>query len=557
MDYKARFPLAFPKLNESQLKTISELAERHTYENGEYLFHSGEIEFKFHVVISGKIEIIDRSGLEPKVLLVHDPGEFTGDLANLSKRSSNADARALGKVVVFEICQEELRKIIAERPELSETILNAMIVRSQALSETDFKGLSLIGSLSNRDTFRIRNFLSKNRVLFTLIDLDHNPEMDTIFTHFGINNNEIPLVANGNVWFLKNPSLNELGKKIGLKQDFKTDLYDLIIVGGGPAGLAAAVYGASEGLNTQVMEALAPGGQAGTSSKIENYLGFPTGVSGTELAQRAVMQAEKFGAIMNIPSEVVKLRLENQTKILTMDTGEEIRCKALLIATGAEYRKPEIPNWEKFEGNGVYYAATKMEASLCTQFPVIVIGGGNSAGQAAIFLSNFVPRIYMVVRGKSLEATMSQYLTKRIDEIYTIEVLLNSEVKEIHGDSRISSVLVRDNKEEENRTLQVDSIFSFIGAMPRTDWLDAILQKDSKGFILTGALVEKNDSWTLDRAPFLLETSVPGIFAAGDVRSNSVKRVASSVGEGSMSVQFIHEYLKDWEFANKKESTLS
>lgn len=546
LDYKVQFPLAFPLLNESQLETISQLADQHTYENGEYLFHSGEIEFKFHVILSGQIEIIDRSGLEPRVLLVHGPGEFTGDLANLSKRSSNADARALGKVEVLEICQEELRKIIAERPELSETILNAMIARSQALSETEFKGLSLIGSLSNKDTFRIRNFLSKNRIIFTLIDLDHHSEIDSVFSNFGLSSKDIPLVANGNIWVLKNPSNIDLGRKIGLKQEIQDDLYDLAIVGGGPAGLAAAVYGASEGLKTLVLETLAPGGQAGTSSKIENYLGFPTGVSGTELAQRAVMQAEKFGAILNVPSEAVGPHLENKVKILHLDTGEEIRCKALLIATGAEYKKLDIPNWETYEGNGIYYAATKMEASLCTEFPVIVIGGGNSAGQAAIYLSNFVPHLYLVVRGKSLELTMSQYLTKRIEEISRIEVLLNTEVKVIHGDLRIKSVSVRDNEAEKDRTLPVDSIFSFIGAVPRTDWLGNILKKDPKGFILTSSNLDPQD-WKLDRSPFLLETSIPGIFAAGDVRSNSVKRVASSVGEGSMSVQFIHEFLKDWE----------
>jgi len=546
MDYKLQFPKAFPKLSDSQLATMASLAEHKFYSHGQYLFRAAEIEFKFHVVLKGGVEIIDRSGHEPRVILVHEPREFTGDLANLSRRSSNVDARALGEVEVLEVCSEDLRKIIAERPELSDTILNAMIARSQALSETEFKGLSLIGPASLKDTFRLRDFLTKNQVLFTQLDLEAIPDLNNFLSHFGVNPEDLPLVTNGDLWSLKNPSNEALGRKIGLKQDISTETYDLVIVGAGPAGLAAAVYGASEGLNTLVLERMAPGGQAGTSSKIENYLGFPTGVSGTELAQRAVMQAEKFGAQLNVPSYVNNLQLNGNIKTLSLDSGEKIRSRALLISTGADYKKLDLENWEKYEGKGIYYAATKMEAALCNKFPVAVVGGGNSAGQAALFLSSFVPRLYLVVRGKDLALTMSHYLTKRIEENPKIELLLHTEIIEIHGKEGIEEVLVKNNQSGEIRTLHIDSIFSFIGAVPRTDWLPDMLMKDPKGFLKTGYGLEDNSHWGLKRQPFLLETSIPGIFAAGDVRCGSVKRVASSVGEGSMAVQFIHEYLKDW-----------
>ena len=547
LNYKEQFPEAFPKFNESQLNILRSLADLHVYAPGVYLFHAGEMEFKFHVILRGSVEIIDRSSLSPKVLLVHEPGEFTGDLANLSRRISNVDARAIDEVEVLEVCTEDLRRILSERPELSETILNAMIVRSQALNDTEFKGLTLIGSLRSKDTFRIQNFLNKNRVIFNHTDLDEDPDLVQIFSKFGVDPGETPYVSNGTLWLLKNPSNAELGAKIGLTKKIATELYDLVIVGAGPAGLAAGVYGASEGLNTLVLERMAPGGQAGTSSRIENYLGFPSGISGSDLAQKAVMQAEKFGAILNIPSEGIELSLEDHIKVLRLDTGELIRAKAVLIATGAEYKRPDIENWEKFEGQGIYYAATKMEAALCHRIPVAVVGGGNSAGQAAIFLSSFVPKLYLLVRGENISLTMSQYLTKRIEENPVIEVLFNTEIQTIQGEEKIENISVKNKKSLETKTLNLDTIFSFIGAIPRTDWLPNLIEKDSKGFILTGEQVKNSPQWNKNRDPFLLETSVHGIFAAGDVRANSVKRVASSVGEGSMAVQFIHEYLKEWD----------
>ena len=339
INFKEKFPAAFPKLTETQMKQVAQVADCRTYHDGDILFKAGQTEFKFHVIQKGEIDIYDVSGDEPRLILTHEPLEFTGDIANLAGRSSNVDGIARGTVEVYEICSSELRTIISERPELSDTILKAFIARTVALSESDFTGLRVIGSSFSQDTFRIRDFLSKNRVLFTWMDVEHDSQVGELLNRFHVQLSDTPIVASGNDWLLRNPSNIELAEKIGIKQEFKEELYDLVVAGGGPAGLAAAVYGASEGLKTMVLEMMAPGGQAGTSSKIENYLGFPTGVSGSELAARATIQAKKFGAQLNVPSEVMRLSFENKHNVLELDTGEKILSKALLIASGAEYKK--------------------------------------------------------------------------------------------------------------------------------------------------------------------------------------------------------------------------
>ena len=545
LDYKEKFPAAFPKLTAEQMSEIAEVADCRTYHDGDVLFRAGETEFKFHVIQKGEIEIIDKSGDEPKVILTHGPLEFTGDNANLAGRSSNVDAVARGTVEVYEICAAELKTIISERPDLSDTILRAFIERGKALSQSDFTGLRVIGSQFSQDTFRIRDFLSKNRVLFTWVDVEHDPQVSTLLERFHVQVSDTPIVAYGNEWLLRNPTNMQLAERTGSKQEFKEDLYDLVIVGGGPAGLAAAVYGASEGLKTVVLEMMAPGGQAGTSSKIENYLGFPTGVSGTELASRATTQAEKFGAQLNVPSKVVRLTFANRHNEIELENGEKVLSKTLLIASGAEYKKLGVENLDKYVGRGVYYAATKMEATICKDQQVIVVGGGNSAGQAAIFLSTQVKKVFLIVRGKDLSLTMSKYLEQRIKDCDDIELLVYTEIKEIHGDETVQSVDVINNETGEKKELHAGAIFSFIGAVPRTEWLPDEILKDGKGFIETGISVAKSSLWKINRQPYLLETTRPGVFAAGDVRSNSVKRVSSAVGEGSMAVQFVHEYLKD------------
>lgn len=542
---KEKYPNAFPKFDDEQLKQFAKVAACHTYKDGDVLFAAGDLEFKFHVIKSGEIVIVDRSSGEPLEMLVHEAGEFTGDLANLTGSPANADAIARGKTEVYEVCAEELRRIIGEQPTLSDTILSTFIARWLALQDSDFTGLRVIGSRFSGDTFRIRDFLSKNRVVFTWLDLENDPQVDVLLKEFNIKPEETPIVAYGGDWVLRNPSNVELAKRIGILRPIEDTLYDLAIIGGGPAGLAAAVYGASEGLKTIVLDKIATGGQAGTSSRIENYLGFPTGVSGAELAGRATLQAEKFGASLSTPSNVGKLELNGGYPILHLDGGEQLQAKAVLIASGADYRKLNVENRERFDGAGVYYAATQLEAQLCAGEQVIVVGGGNSAGQAAVFLSGNVRKVYVLIRNDDLGKNMSRYLSQRIEATENIELLTETEVTGLSGKDYLESAEITDNKTGEKREIKTPAVFSFIGAIPRTDWLPPEIETDKKGFIKTGNDVNKSSFWKMNRQPFLLETSFAGVFAAGDVRGGSVKRVASAVGEGSMTVQFVHEYLKE------------
>ena len=546
-DFKKEHPNAFPVLDDKQIAAIAEFAECKTYRDGEVLFRAGETDFKFQVIKKGAIDIIDRSSGEAVTILTHETGEFTGDLSNLTGRVSNVDAIAKGETDVYEVCEEELHRIISESPALSDLILQTFIARARALSGSEkFTGLRVIGSRFSADTFRIRDFLSKNHALYTYFDYAEDAEIKTLLRSFRVEEKDLPVVGYASDWLLKNPSNEELAEKIGIRREIDTNkIFDLAIVGGGPAGLAAAVYGASEGLQTILLEALATGGQAGTSSKIENYLGFPTGLSGAELAGRATIQADKFGAILSIPSEVEKLVFADGHSILKLTNGEEIRCKALVIASGAEYRKLDVPNREKFDGAGVYYAATPMEAQLCGGDATVVVGGGNSAGQACIFLSQTARKVYLLIRGDDLGKNMSDYLVQRITAAPNIELLTETEITRMDGGDHLEAVEMTNRKNNQTRTERVAGVFSFIGAVPRTKWLPDEIEMDEKCFVKTGTRVADSKLWTRKRPPFYLETSRAGVFAAGDVRCDSVKRVASSVGEGSMTVAFVHEFLKE------------
>lgn len=546
-EYRRNYPTAFPRLDEKQLAELEEFAQRKTYGNGEYLLRAGDTEFKFHVIKKGRVEIIDRSSGTGHTVLIHEPGEFTGDLANLAGRASNVDAVALGDVEVYEISRANFQQIISERPNLSDLILQTFISRSGALAGGEgFIGLRVIGSQYSRDTFRIRDFLSKNSVLFTWINVETDAQVGELLEQFQIRPEETPVVSYADDWLLRNPSNSELAKKIGLKSVNSYDaLYDLAVVGGGPAGLAAAVYAASEGLDTIILERNAPGGQAVGSAKIENYLGFPTGLSGAELADRATLQAQKFGALISTPAEVVKMHFKGKFKVLELKGGEKITAKVLLIASGANYRKLQVPGREQFDSAGVYYAATPMEAKMCAGGKVAVVGGGNSAGQAAIFLSENVSQVFLLIRNDNLPETMSHYLLQRIEETQNIEVLTHTEISSMHGTTHLERVEIINNINGEKHDLPVVAVFSFIGAIPCTDWLPDEIETDTNGFVRTGPEVFHSPQWNLPRQPFWLETSRPGVFAAGDVRAASVKRVASAVGEGSMAIQFVHEYLKE------------
>ena len=539
---------AFPVLDEAQMAALGQCAGaslKH-YTAGQKLIEVGQRDFKFFVVKSGEIEVVDESGEAPRTIAVLGRGEFTGDVAHLTGGPSLVSAFARTRCEVYEMSAEGVREVLNRFPELGDVILQAFIARRHLLSQAPhFTGLRVIGSRYSRDTWRIRDFLTKNRVPFTWLDLEADPQVDQILRQFGVSEGDTPMVAWGRDVLLRNPSNRELAEKLGIRQPLEHTVYDLVVVGAGPAGLAAAVYGASEGLDTTVLERTGPGGQAGRSMRIENYLGFPTGISGSELAERAAVQAGKFGARLPVPTPVTSLTFDNAYSVLHLDTGETVSAKCLLIATGADYRRLTAEGCEKFEGCGVYYAATPTEAPVCRAADVVVVGGGNSAGQAAVFLAGIARKVYLVVRGGDLYKDMSAYLARRIEQTPSIEVLLNTEVRQMRGNDHLSSVDIVNSKTGEVRTLETPALFCFIGAVPRTEWLPAEIEKDDKSFIRTGAALAKSPHWTARRQPFLLETSRPGVFAAGDVRSGSAKRVASAVGEGAMAVLFVHEYLKD------------
>lgn len=540
--------VAFPRLDESHMAALGRcpLTVLKRYRGGDKLFEAGARDFKFFIIKSGTVDIVDESAETPKTIAVHGPGEFTGDAFQLTGSPSLFSGVARSECEAYEVSPDALRQILNNHPDLGDVILHAFLARRQLVTQPGtYTGLRVIGSRYSRDTFRIRDFLAKNRMPFTWLDLEGDPQVDKLLRQFGLAATDTPVVAWGRKLLLRNPSNRELAEALGIRQPLEQTVYDLVVVGAGPAGLAAAVYGGSEGLSTVVLERAGPGGQAGRSMRIENYLGFPTGITGAELAERAVVQASKFGARLPAATLVTSLTFDQTYLRLQLDGGETVMTKCLLIATGADYRRLTAEGCEQFEGCGVYYAATFNEAQMCKGSDVVVVGGGNSAGQAAVFLSAQSRKVYLVIRGNDLGKDMSSYLVRRIEETPNIEVLRNTEVRRMSGDRYLRSVELVDTKTGEVKTLQVQALFSFIGAMPRTDWLPPEIEKDTKNFIRTGPALSQSAHWTAMRQPFLLETSRPGVFAAGDVRSGSVKRVASAVGEGAMAVQFVHQYLRE------------
>jgi thioredoxin reductase (NADPH) len=540
--------VAFPTLDQSLIDDLSRCSSvtTKTYRDGQTLFSVGDRDFKFFIVKSGEVEIVDHSGDQPKTVTVHHKGQFTGDVSHLTGNPAVVSAVARGDTEVYVVSGDTLRRILNQCPTAGDIILQAFIARRQLLrASADFTGLRVIGSRYSPDTFRVRDFLAKNRVLFTWTDVETDPNVDLLLKGFGVSEADTPIIACSSMLLLRNPSNRELADRIGIRRPVEQTLYDLIVVGAGPAGLAAAVYGASEGLRTLVLDSTAPGGQAGSSMRIENYLGFPTGITGSELADRAILQANKFGARLSVSTPVSSLMFDKTYPVLRLDGDETVTTKCLLIATGVEYRRLNAERCEQFEGRGVFYAATHNEAQLYKGAQVVLVGGGNSAGQAAVFLSQHASHVLLVIRGDDLYKHMSSYLAKRIEQTPNIELLRNSTVQRMNGDGHLKSIEIVNSKTGEKRTVETPAVFSFIGAVPRTDWLPPEIERDAKGFIMTGPSLAQSPHWTGKRHPFLLETSRAGVFAAGDVRSDSVKRVASAVGEGAMAVQFVHEYLKE------------
>ena len=540
--------VAFPTLDESQLSRIALCtgAVCRFYRKGERLFEAGDRDFRLYLVKRGEVEILDETGEAPRTITIHHAGEFTGDIAHLTGRVSVVSAVARTDCELYEVATGEVRHIVNRCPDLGDLILRAFIARRQILRESgQVTGLRLIGSRYSHDTFRLRDFFAKNRLFFTWLDLESDPQVSQLLSQFGFSPADTPVVTFAHKILLRNPSNRELAEVIGLRQPLEHTVYDLVVVGAGPAGLAAAVYGASEGLHTVALDRVAPGGQAGRSMRIENYLGFPTGITGADLAERALLQANKFGAQLPLATPALSLRFDNAYKILELEGGETVTTKCLLIATGADYRLLGVEGCREFEGCGVYYAATPNEARACESADVLVVGGGNSAGQAAVYLSGHARKVYLVVRGDSLHKDMSAYLVSRIEETPNIEVLLQTEVKRLSGDGTLRQVELESKETGQRRAFECPALFSFIGAVPRTEWLPPEIEKDAKDFVRTGPRLFDSPHWNVRRHPFLLETSRPGVFAAGDVRSGSIKRVASAVGEGSMVVQFVHEYLRE------------
>ena len=539
--------IAFPSLDDTQIAKLGSCTATSVtkYTSGDVLVQVGDRDFKFFVVRSGEIEILDQTGETPTTIAVHGRGEFTGDVSHLTGTPAIFTAVALSDCEVYAISSALLKEVINQCPDLGDIILRAFMARRQLVRESGtFTGVRVIGSRYSPDTFRIREFLAKNLVLFTWTDIEANPDVDTLLRHFGVTEAETPIVVCPK-HVLRNPSNRELAEGAGIRKVLERTVYDLAVVGAGPAGLAAAVYGASEGLNTVVLERTAAGGQAGSSMRIENYLGFPAGLKGSDLTEAAVIQASKFGAVLTVGTPVTGVTFNGGYSEIGLDDGQSIVAKSLLVATGADYRRLEVDGCERFEGCGVYYSATPNEAKQCKGADAAVVGGGNSAGQAAVYLAGQARSVYLLIRGGDLYKQMSSYLAHRIAGTPNIEILLDTTIEHMLGDGQLTTIEVVNRKTGDRRALNIAALFSFIGASPRTGWLPKDIETDARGFVRTGSTVEKLSDGATRREPFHLETSRRGVFAAGDVRADSVKRVASAVGEGAMAIQFVHEYLKE------------
>ncbi|HEX3704775.1 MAG TPA: FAD-dependent oxidoreductase [Vicinamibacterales bacterium] len=515
---------------------------------GDVLFEEGDRGFSFYVVLEGAVEIVEQSRGTTHQVTVHEPGEFTGDVDTLSGRAALVTARAIAPGEVLELTAAELRQAVDALPEFGEIVLKAFLTRRALLLSDGFEGIKIVGSRFSPDAHRLRDFATRNAIPFTWIDLESDEQAETLLRQFGVPPSATPVVIGREGRYLANPTVAQLGHCAGLEATIDpSELHDLIVVGAGPAGLAAAVYAASEGLDVLVVERIATGGQAGTSSRIENYLGFPMGISGSELMRNAVLQAQKFGARITLPGTVQRLGIDAGVRVITLADGTKIRAKRILVATGVEYRRLDVPRLSEFEGAGVYYAATDTETKLCRNEEIVVVGAGNSAGQAIVALSRYARRVHVVARARDLGKSMSRYLVDRVEHIDNVQIHRGAVVTALEGDGHLQAIRLRDEAGVETR-ITTPALFLFIGADPHTDWLSGCVQLDKKGFVLTGASVPletaRGDLWrALGRTPFFLETSLPGVFAAGDVRSGSVKRCASAVGEGAMAISFIHASL--------------
>jgi thioredoxin reductase (NADPH) len=542
---------AFPALTPAQIDRIRPYGIVRAVHAGEILFEAGERAMPCYVVLSGKLDIVITRLDGEHVFVTHGPGNFSGDMVLISGTGSMARGRVAEAGEFLVVSVDALHSLIARDAELSDIFMRAFIQRRLALIAGGMGNVIILGSRHSANTLRLREFLTRNGQPHAYVDLDSDTTAQELLDRFNVKIDEIPVVVCSGKAVQRNPTTQQLAQCLGLSGKIdESHILDVAIVGGGPAGLAAAVYAASEGLDTVVIEADFPGGQAGSSSKIENYLGFPTGVSGLELTRRGVVQAEKFGARMMVGERVVKFQCDQRPYRLSLENGDILQARSIIIASGAQYNTPNVGNLKKFEGNGIYYAATFMESQLCGGDEVVVIGGGNSAGQAAIFLAETAMKVYMLVRGKTLSETMSRYLTQRITTHPVIELHLETELASLDGESHLERVTWLDKSSGERVTRDIRHVFVMTGASPRSDWLRGCVALDQQGFVLTGRdldpiLPDAPRTWPLDRPPQMLETSLPAVFAVGDIRSGNVKRVASAVGEGAISIHLVHRALAE------------
>jgi thioredoxin reductase (NADPH) len=540
----------FPTLTAAQLERVAAYGIVRDVEAGTVVVEQGDATLPFIVVLSGELEVSRPVTGGEEVVAVHKAGNFFGDIVMLSGRRSMVVARMRVAGQLIEVQREALQQLVQNDSELGEILTRTFILRRVELIARGWGDIVLLGSDNSAATLRLKGFLGRNGYPFTYADFEADETAQELIQQFQLSADEIPIVICRGKWVLKNPSNREVCDCIGLNEGIDTTkVRDVIVIGAGPAGLSSAVYAASEGLNVLVVETNYPGGQAGSSSKIENYLGFPTGISGQELAGRAYTQAQKFGAQLMVTRAAVRLMCGPPPYSVEIDGGGKLLTRAVVIATGAQYRKLPLENLAQFEGTGIYYGATFVEAQLCQGEEVIVVGGGNSAGQAAIFLSQIASHVHILIRGARLEDTMSSYLIRRIEQSPAITLHSHTEIVQLKGEGHLSSIRWRNNQTGEEEQHAIRHAFLMTGASPNTAWLNGCISLDDKGFIRTGIDLAPQEwhtaDWPLSRPPLLYETTLPGVFAVGDVRSNNVKRVASAVGEGAIAISLVHRVLQE------------
>ncbi|TWT50868.1 Thioredoxin reductase [Rubripirellula amarantea] len=534
--------IAFPFLSDHEMTCLAALGKERRFADGETMFSSGDRDYSLFAIRSGEVVILDNSSGGSTEIVTHVANTFTGDVDLLTGRPAIVSAVARGDCQVIEITACKIRRMLGEVPTLSDKLLEAFQARRAQLERSGFLGIRVIGETDSKKTLELREFFYKNKVPHTFYECDSD-EGQSLLSEHGVPRDETPVLWCGKN-LVEQPTLAKVADCLGISRSIRDELYDALIIGAGPAGLAAAVYGASEGLKTLVVDRMGPGGQAGQSSKIENYMGFPSGLPGAELSNRGYLQALKFGAEFTAPVSVVSLSTDQSgVHCVEFCTGQKVRTRTVLIATGASYRRLPVDGCERFDGAGIYYSATSVEARLCQNATAIVVGGGNSAGQAAMYLSQHAKQVKLMLRGNNLRKSMSDYLATRIEKSPNIELVLNTEIVDVYGDRRLERVETLCRQPESRQEIACAAVFSFVGAKPHTEWLPESVATDDNGFILAGSSVRDHTLWKLDRAPCELETTMPGVFAAGDVRHGTTKRCAFAVGDGALGITCVHQHL--------------